>query len=71
MDGATSAYLGDVFGVAPLLVIVLGVLFTFTLRRLSRHELECAQYRAEMRNEMQRINANLNQLIGIVKGPDG
>lgn len=71
MDGATSAYLGQVFGVAPLLVIVLGALFTWTLRRLSRHERECAEYRAEVRGEMQKMNASLHELIGIVRGPNG
>ena len=68
MDGATSAYLAQVFGVAPIMVIVLCALFGFMLRRLSRHERECAQYRREVREQMQEVSASLHELIGAVKG---
>ena len=68
MDGATSAYLAQVFGVAPILVLVLSVLFGYTLRRLAKHEGECAEYRKEMRASVERINASLHELIGAVKG---
>lgn len=68
MDGATSAYLGQVFGVAPILVIVVGALFAFTLRRLAKHERDCADYRREMRADVAKIRSTLDQLLGAVKG---
>lgn len=68
MDGATSSYLGQVFGVAPILVIVLAALFAYISWRFVCHERECKAYRREMRGKLEQINASLHELIGAVKG---
>lgn len=68
MDGATSTYLATVFGVAPVFVIIVAALFWFVLRWQSKHEKECAEYRAETRTAIGEIKGDLQRLIGVVEG---
>ena len=70
-DFLTTSHLADWFGISPVALLLVGGVFVWLIRRLGKHENECALYRKEMRGELRELRDGIHNVKASIARIEG